>query len=93
VEQLQLALEASDITIAAMTARMKLPDIEERVKPKRHPIPDHIPRIKVELAPMPIPVQIPVVACPGSVKMLPRSWMMSPAAGKLAPSYHAGFKG
>ncbi len=38
-EQLQLALETSEIA-AAMAARMKLPDIEEKDKPKRRPIPD-----------------------------------------------------
>ncbi len=37
-EQLQLALETSEIAAAAMTARMKLPDIEEKDKPKRRPI-------------------------------------------------------
>ena len=50
-EQLQLALETSEIASAAMTARMKLPDIEEKDKPKRRPIPDHIPRMEVELTP------------------------------------------
>ncbi|SFP03134.1 IS66 family transposase zinc-finger binding domain-containing protein [Paracoccus pantotrophus] len=50
-EQLQLALEASEIAAAAMTARMRLPDIEEKGKPKRRPIPDHIPRMEVELMP------------------------------------------
>lgn len=50
-EQLQLALETSEIAAAAMTARMKLPDIEEKDKPKRRPIPDHIPRMEVELPP------------------------------------------
>lgn len=50
-EQLQLALETSEIAAAAMTARMKLPDIEEKDKPKRRPIPDHIPRREVELTP------------------------------------------
>lgn len=48
-EQLQLALETSEIAAAAMTARMKRPDIEEKDKPKRRPIPDHIPRMEVEL--------------------------------------------
>ena len=42
---------ANEIAAAAMTARMKLPDIEEKDKPKRRPIPDHIPRMEVELAP------------------------------------------
>ena len=50
-EQLQLALETSEIAAAAMTARLKLPDIEEKDKPKRRPIPDHIPRMEVELSP------------------------------------------
>jgi len=49
-EQLQLALETSEIAAAAMTARMKLPDIEERGKPKRRPIPDHIRRIELTKA-------------------------------------------
>lgn len=48
-EQLQLALETSEIAAAAMTARMKLPDVEEKDKPKRRPIPDHIPRMEVAL--------------------------------------------
>ena len=47
-EQHQLALETSEIAAAAMTARMRLPDIEEKDKPKRRPIPDHIPRMEVE---------------------------------------------
>jgi len=42
---------ANEIAAAAMTARMKLPDIEEKNKPKRRPIPDHIPRMEVELTP------------------------------------------
>ena len=50
-EQLQLALETSEIAAAAMTARMKLPDIEEKERPRRCPIPDHIPRMEVELTP------------------------------------------
>nr|WP_245727392.1 IS66 family transposase zinc-finger binding domain-containing protein [Paracoccus isoporae] len=49
IEQLQLALETSEIAAAAMIARMKLPDIEDKGKPKRKPIPDHIPRMEVEL--------------------------------------------
>ena len=51
-EQLQLALETSEIAAASMTARMKLPDIEEKDKPKRRPIPDLIPRMEVELSPI-----------------------------------------
>ena len=50
-EQLQLALETSEIAAAAMIARMKLPDVEEKDRPKRRPIPDHIPRMEVELSP------------------------------------------
>ncbi|HEY0276177.1 MAG TPA: transposase, partial [Paenirhodobacter sp.] len=42
-EQLQLAPVTSELAAAAMTARMKLPDVEEKDKPKRRPIPDHIP--------------------------------------------------
>jgi transposase len=48
IEQLQLALEAGEIAIAKMTARLRLPD-EEKDTPKRRLIPDHIPRVKVEL--------------------------------------------
>ena len=50
-EQLQLALQASEIAAAAMTARMKLLDIEEKDRRKRGPIPDNIPLMEVELAP------------------------------------------
>ena len=42
---------ANEIAATAMTARMKLPDIEEQDKPKRRPIPDHIPQMEVELTP------------------------------------------
>lgn len=48
-KQLQLTLETSEIAAADMTARMKLPDIEEKDKPKRRPMPDHIPRMEVEM--------------------------------------------
>ena len=48
IEQLQLALEASEISIAKMTAQLRLPE-EPKDKPKRRPIPDHIPRMEVEL--------------------------------------------
>ena len=51
MEQLQLALETSEIADAAMVARMTLPEIEGDDKPKRCPIPDHIPRQEVELKP------------------------------------------
>ena len=47
--QLQLALEASEISVARMTAKLKLPDEEKKDKPKRRPIPDHIPRQEIEL--------------------------------------------
>jgi transposase len=50
-EQLQLALETSEIAAAAMTARLRLPDVEEKDRPKRRPIPDHVPRMEVELGP------------------------------------------
>ena len=52
-EQLQLALETSEIAVAKMTAKLRLPDKEPAdspgEKPKRRPIPDHIPRMEVEL--------------------------------------------
>ena len=35
IEQLQLALEASGISIAKMTAKLRLPDEEPKDKPKR----------------------------------------------------------
>ena len=50
-EQLQLALETSEIASAAMAARLRLPDVEPQNKPKRRPIPDHIPRQQVDLTP------------------------------------------
>ena len=49
IEQLQLALETSEIATAAMSARLRLPDEEPKDKPKRRPIPDHIPRQEIEL--------------------------------------------
>lgn len=48
IEQLQLALEAREISAAKMTAKLRLPD-EEKDKPRRRPIPDHIPRQEIEL--------------------------------------------
>ncbi len=48
IEQLQLALEATEISVAKMTAKLRLPD-EEKSTPKRRPIPDHIPRQEIEL--------------------------------------------
>ena len=50
-EQLQLALETSEIAIAALTTRLRLPEDAPAEKPKRKPIPDHIPRVEVELTP------------------------------------------
>ena len=51
-DQLQLALETSELAAAAMTARLRLPDAEEeKGKPKRRPIPDHVPRTMIELLP------------------------------------------
>jgi transposase len=50
-EQLQLALETSEIAAAAMTARLRLPNVEEKGQPKRRPIPDRVPRMEVELSP------------------------------------------
>ena len=49
IERLQLALETSEIATARMTARLRLPDEEPKDKPKRRPIPDHIPRQENEL--------------------------------------------
>jgi hypothetical protein len=45
----QLALEASEIAIAKITAKLQVPDEEPKNKPKRRPIPDHIPRQETEL--------------------------------------------
>lgn len=50
-DQLQLALETSEIAAAAMTAKLRLPEIEPKDKPKRRPIPDHIPRTEIEITP------------------------------------------
>lgn len=50
-EQLQLALETSEIAAAVMTARMRLPDIKEKDKPRRRPNPAHVPGMEVELSP------------------------------------------
>ena len=51
IEQLQPALEATQISIAKMTAKLWIPDEEEKNRPKRRPIPDHIPRQEIELSP------------------------------------------
>jgi hypothetical protein len=45
----QCSLENSEIAVANMTAKLRLPDEEPKDKPKRRPIPDHIPRMEVEL--------------------------------------------
>jgi len=50
-EQLQLALEMSEIAIAIITAKLCRPEDAPADKPKRKPIPDHIPRVEVELTP------------------------------------------
>ena len=47
--QLQLALATSGIAMAAQTARLRLSEDAPADKPKRKPIPDHIPRMAVEL--------------------------------------------
>lgn len=49
IEQLQLALETSEIAIARMTAKLGLPEEEPKDEPRRRPIPDHIPRQEMEL--------------------------------------------
>ena len=41
----------SEIAIAALTAKLHLPEDTPADKPKRKPIPDHIPRVEVELTP------------------------------------------
>ena len=50
-EQLQLALEMTEIAIAAITAKLRQPEDAPADKPKRRPIPDHIPRVEIELTP------------------------------------------
>ena len=50
-DQLQLALEMSELAISPLTAKLNLPEEAPADKPKRKPIPDHIPRIEVELTP------------------------------------------
>ncbi|MBB1493355.1 hypothetical protein H5395_18120 [Paracoccus sp. MC1854] len=69
-EQLQLALETSEIAAAAMTARMKRPDVDEKDRPKRRPIPDHIPRMDVELTPSADACAVAAGACAGSARMV-----------------------
>lgn len=41
--------ESIDQLYLALTAKLRLPDEEPQDKPKRLPIPDHIPRMEVEL--------------------------------------------
>jgi transposase len=59
-EQLQLALESEPWNAIGPSdngerdrrggddARLRLPDVEEKGRPKRRPIPDHVPRMEVE---------------------------------------------
>ena len=57
--QLQLALETSELAAAAMAAQMGLPEeadasaeeADVKAKPVRRPVPDHVPRNEVEIAP------------------------------------------
>ena len=64
--QLQLALEMSEVAIAALTARLRLPENAPVDKPKRKPIPDHIPRVEVELT----PVNTVCTQCGGKLRRL-----------------------
>ena len=53
-EQLQLALETSEMAAAAIMGRLKLPEDgpeEKQSRPRRRPLPDHIPRMTVEILP------------------------------------------
>lgn len=52
-EQLQLALEASEVAAAAIMGRLRLPEDgpEKQNRPRRRPLPDHIPRTIVEVLP------------------------------------------
>ena len=67
-EQLQLALETSEIAAAAMTARLRLPDVEEKDRPKRRPIPDHVPRRRWSSALQPTPAPTAAAGCAGSAR-------------------------
>jgi len=67
-EQLQLALETSEIAAAAMTARLRLPDIEEKGQPKRRPIPEHIHGWSWNSARRLMPVPAAAASCAASVK-------------------------
>ena len=53
-EQLQPALEASEVAVAAIMDWLGLPEDDgaaEPERPRRRPLPDHIPRMTVEIAP------------------------------------------
>jgi transposase len=66
-EQLQLALETSELAAAAMTAKLRLPEpVEEKGKPKRRPIPDHVPRTEIEL----LPKQDDCATCGGRLRQV-----------------------
>ena len=49
IEQLQLALETSEITGTRLTAKLRLPDEEPKDEPKRRPILDQVPTMGGEL--------------------------------------------
>lgn len=57
-EYVKLALAACKIAAAAITAQLNLPDIEGKGKPKRRPIPDHIPRMEMNLTPVVIVLKL-----------------------------------
>jgi transposase len=57
---------ANEIAIAAMTAKLRLPDDAPADKPKRKPVPDHIPRIEAEL----IPENTECANCGGKLRRL-----------------------
>ncbi len=66
-DQLQLALETSELAAAAMTAKLRLSEpAEEKGKPKRRPIPDHVPRTEIEL----LPGQDDCTACGGRLRQV-----------------------
>ena len=66
-DQLQLALETSELAAAAMTAKLRLPEPpEEKGKPKRRPIPDHVPLTEIEL----LPKQDDCAACGGRLRQV-----------------------
>ena len=53
-EQLQLALETSEVAAASIMGRLKLPEDspeEQQSRPRRRPLPDRIPRMTVEILP------------------------------------------